>query len=746
MDEAVVRIVLQDAGAATAGAVSSSAGLTPSESAGSSGGVLDVTRFQRITLAGVDLTVTGFRKTIDPVLKELRSIRELLDQSIRGDGTSATSTTSAGIQSNNDLVMAMRMVEHRIKELNVNLNPEVQKGKQYGYAGPMAIGGAAFYGAPKAYNYARDFIQTPSAEVGAAASTGNLAHMAATSAAKIGQLATQIPSISDIGSMVSENIDTILPIAAPLVMGALAGAAYKMIFRPNEEDTKERSTNEWLELIAQNTGQPAGGDLGDYVQGILTFTAGIDETTRAILDQLTPSGGTYAETGDPSDLPLEFESEMSGAHPTNSPLEFVPPYAPHAIPVEPQGQVGPEWNVADAEWDYATSGNLSHSGQDLIPSYSTPKGLRDVSDSMGLPGPADDNFYLTLHDPWEGWKPTKFKGYGLPSNEQWSWFQKYGIVGADEARRSISKSEFENLLAAVKADTSVMPDAFPFARGGHVGGPQGTDTVPAWLTPGEVVVPREMVDGGAVDHLRGQLPGFHRGGYVRYMAKGGVGMAAVGLLGAAGKFGMNQSIISADADADTSKAVDRFGQRISAVGGFLSNYLPVIGGLTKVTGEMTSSFSTLMKGIDGTAQRYGQYSPEMSQATAIADMRKTLADFKRAQDIGTQMAEYIEANSDLQQKIEDKKVKFLAEILPVATRMLEFIEKMIPQGDDLGRTVQLIAAGIEPLLAMMESIAKRMGNWEDERRSEKFVDPTTQILRDNKFLETTEEGGAVPNL
>jgi hypothetical protein len=57
--------------------------------------------------------------------------------------------------------------------------------------------------------------------------------------------------------------------------------------------------------------------------------------------------------------------------------------------------------------------------------------------------------------------------------------------------------------------------AAPGAAGGmFVPGSGQGDTVPAWLTPGEVVVPKGMVRAGAVDHLRGRVPGFAAGGMV----------------------------------------------------------------------------------------------------------------------------------------------------------------------------------------------------------------------------------------
>ena len=54
-----------------------------------------------------------------------------------------------------------------------------------------------------------------------------------------------------------------------------------------------------------------------------------------------------------------------------------------------------------------------------------------------------------------------------------------------------------------------------YAAGGMItGGVAGRDSVPGLLMPGELIVPAAMVRGGAVDHLRGQLPGFAAGGLV----------------------------------------------------------------------------------------------------------------------------------------------------------------------------------------------------------------------------------------
>ena len=65
------------------------------------------------------------------------------------------------------------------------------------------------------------------------------------------------------------------------------------------------------------------------------------------------------------------------------------------------------------------------------------------------------------------------------------------------------------------------------------------------LMPGEVVVPTQMVNAGAVDHLRGQLPGFAAGGAVN----------VTGAVGANGMFTAGQPFM-ANAEARFGRAVE----------------------------------------------------------------------------------------------------------------------------------------------------------------------------------------------
>ena len=94
------------------------------------------------------------------------------------------------------------------------------------------------------------------------------------------------------------------------------------------------------------------------------------------------------------------------------------------------------------------------------------------------------------------------------------------------------------------------------AAGGMIkGGSPGKDSVLGMLMPGEVVVPTKMVNQGAVDHLRGKLPGFSAGGQVGKLPGGG-DYSVSGMFGPGG-------IISAG-QAYMGKTEAAFGQRVEA--------------------------------------------------------------------------------------------------------------------------------------------------------------------------------------
>ncbi len=132
---------------------------------------------------------------------------------------------------------------------------------------------------------------------------------------------------------------------------------------------------------------------------------------------------------------------------------------------------------------------------------------------------------------------------------------------------------------------------------------------------------------------------------------------------------------------DTAK---KFGEAIGPV-------MPVLGTLSYAVGEVTSSFGQLTKAIDGNVDRYKRYSPELALASGLARMQLTLGDLRRAQTIGPALVSYESRRAQLQERIEDAKVRFMIKILPVVEGGMALFEKVLPYIENMADVLALIA-------------------------------------------------------
>jgi len=137
------------------------------------------------------------------------------------------------------------------------------------------------------------------------------------------------------------------------------------------------------------------------------------------------------------------------------------------------------------------------------------------------------------------------------------------VVGSGSGKITFAEQNIKN------AQTGFLE--FHAAGGLIKGGTPGKDSVLGMLMPGEVVVPAAMVQSGAVDHLRGQLPGFAAGGLVGpYGVLSGVGQdfmgSAMNQAGQAAETAAAQAMI-ADIQAKVAAAAAAAAQVAAGPGG-----------------------------------------------------------------------------------------------------------------------------------------------------------------------------------
>ena len=179
----------------------------------------------------------------------------------------------------------------------------------------------------------------------------------------------------------------------------------------------------------------------------------------------------------------------------------------------------------------------------------------------------------------------------------------------------------------------------------------------------------------------------------------------------------------ASANADPAVPIAKFGDTVSKVG----EKIPILGTAAVVAGESLKALAGVMQELNKTADRYGEYSPAIAQAQAIAEVRQVMGDFRRSQQIGPEMAKFIMAQSDMQQRFEDIKIRLLTKIVPIIVRLLEVVEAAVAAGE------VMITPLVAPLAVIAEVMSQLLNLQRDAQRQE-VVDPTNQLF-DPKFME-----------
>lgn len=187
----------------------------------------------------------------------------------------------------------------------------------------------------------------------------------------------------------------------------------------------------------------------------------------------------------------------------------------------------------------------------------------------------------------------------------------------------------------------------------------------------------------------------------------------------------------ADPDANPAKMVGNIGEGTKAVADKLLYINPILGILGSVAGEATTQLGKMMDALSATATRYGEYNPNIGVAQAVAEINHTMGDMRRAQTVGPELARYVQAQGDLQQKFEDIKIKVLMKILPLVTNIVAILEKVMPDGEGIAATIQALAL---PLTALSAAANTLVGIQSDATRPE-VLDPSSLIINLNTGID-----------
>ncbi len=164
------------------------------------------------------------------------------------------------------------------------------------------------------------------------------------------------------------------------------------------------------------------------------------------------------------------------------------------------------------------------------------------------------------------------------------------------------------------------------------------------------------------------------------------------------------------------------------LGGFIQAVgagIPVIGGFIGAVGAAIDGVGQMMNQLDAMVDRYAGFSPALAQASAMADVAQVLGDFKRAQQVAPDLIKYLNERTAMQQQIEDQKIRFIHQIMPIQLKLMELTTKFLPYLEVILNVIVFLGKFIPPIGSDVDAIKKAL----DEDIGKDFDSPVATIAK-----------------
>lgn len=128
--------------------------------------------------------------------------------------------------------------------------------------------------------------------------------------------------------------------------------------------------------------------------------------------------------------------------------------------------------------------------------------------------------------------------------------------------------------------------------------------------------------------------------------------------------------------------VGKFGASVAAIDadGLMQNTNEVIkkfGFVGEVAGAFGDALFGIIGAMDQTASRLAQYSPELAVTEAMIEVRQIMNDMRRANQMGSELADYLEQRQNLRERLEAVMERLAKKLIPLVTQILEHVESMV---------------------------------------------------------------------
>lgn len=177
---------------------------------------------------------------------------------------------------------------------------------------------------------------------------------------------------------------------------------------------------------------------------------------------------------------------------------------------------------------------------------------------------------------------------------------------------------------------------------------------------------------------------------------------AVDTVSSIGRF----SVTMVSASTDVAQAASLIGNTLEGVSETMFKVSAAAGMVFGIDAALFNTLADFQTQMEGMVNRFAGFGPGVAETSAQMGVLNVLNDIRRGQEAAPALNEYLIARTEVQQKFEDIKIKFLQSLAPIATEGLHILATMLP-------LLELLAAAIPyttPGMLAQAAKAKRLAD------------------------------------
>lgn len=168
---------------------------------------------------------------------------------------------------------------------------------------------------------------------------------------------------------------------------------------------------------------------------------------------------------------------------------------------------------------------------------------------------------------------------------------------------------------------------------------------------------------------------------------------------------IEEPVTSESVDASTTVSENVSEPEVDSTKEFFTQFRTSLVVATTAVFSLVEAVQALDSAFQEMAERGGEYDAGIAQANAVADLRLTLAEMRRANYLSTELAQYMDERSQLSVEIKDAITELSKGLLPLATETVQLLRPSVRLGTKVIRFFSSFDDNLKKLQIAMGAFA-----------------------------------------